>query len=317
MDPDELFKRFFGPSPFFPESRYRGYGHSNDDGDVWSHGDHHRNDIFGSWHEELHKQMEEMDRQMRDVFKIFRIADIPSFPALPEGSQDQASKQNPRDFMLKDGRPNTFISPPPSDELETPVTIVPAPHQDDLSSMFDRFFNIPRWNRVRPQDKKDSDLDGEVPSSSEIAELYKGGGETRRPLKESPSPFSFFSHNSVSIHTVFGADGKMEERRTVRDSDGREETTITRRMGDSSHSVTTFKDDSGQVEKRETFHNVDKDNLSDFEHHWQGKKPIPEPGQDNNGSVKDKSGLLPSQPQNPLSNDTGSIFRRLFGFSSK
>ena len=50
----------------------------------------------------------------------------------------------------------------------------------------------------------------------------------------------------------------MEERRTVRDSSGREETTVTRRMGDSSHTVSTIRDEQGHEEKYETFKNIEK-----------------------------------------------------------
>lgn len=50
----------------------------------------------------------------------------------------------------------------------------------------------------------------------------------------------------------------MEERRIVRDSSGREEETITRKIGDSSHSVTTITGEGGVVEKQETFQNIEK-----------------------------------------------------------
>ena len=54
----------------------------------------------------------------------------------------------------------------------------------------------------------------------------------------------------------------VEERRTVRDSSGREETTVTRRMGDKSHTVSTIRDEQGHVVKKETFNNVDKGEIT-------------------------------------------------------
>lgn len=35
-------------------------------------------DIFSDFHLEMHKQIEEMDRQMREIFRVFRIAEVPS-----------------------------------------------------------------------------------------------------------------------------------------------------------------------------------------------------------------------------------------------
>ncbi|KAK7496887.1 hypothetical protein BaRGS_00011867 [Batillaria attramentaria] len=172
--------------------------------------------------------------------------------------------------------------------------------------------NWHQYNGGCPLDD-DMDLDGETPSSSELADLFKEEeAKAQRPVKEPSQPWGFFGHNSVSVQTIVGADGVVEERRTVRDSSGREETTVTRRIGDRSHSVTTVTDDSGHMEKRETFQNVDKDKLSDFDHHWEGKKAITSPKQDEEGAAQNN----PCQQNPPLSNDTRSIFRRLFGIPS-
>lgn len=318
MDPDDLFKRFFGSSPLFGEFKYRGYGHGHEDMDQWSGGGGTGEDVFSDWHKEFHKQLEEMDHQMQDVFRIFRISELPAIPALPHGqTQEHPGKRNPRDFMLKDGGGESIITPPihRESDAESPSVAVPSRPRDEMSTLFENFFNVPRWNRIRPQDKKDTDLDEESPNGAEIADLFKGGGEAQRPVKD-PSqsrPFSFFSRNSVSIKTVIGPDGVMEERRTVRDSSGREETTVTRRIGDSSHSVTTVKDETGRVEKCETFENVDKDKLSDFDRHWGGQQALTAHEQDSQILLKDPS----FQPVKPLFDDTRNIFRRLFGFSSK
>ena len=54
----------------------------------------------------------------------------------------------------------------------------------------------------------------------------------------------------------------VEERRTVRDSSGHEETTVTRRMVDKSHVVSTIRDEQGRELKREVFNNVDKGEIN-------------------------------------------------------
>uniref|UniRef100_A0A8C3UYQ5 HCLS1 associated protein X-1 n=1 Tax=Catharus ustulatus TaxID=91951 RepID=A0A8C3UYQ5_CATUS len=50
-----------------------------------------------------------------------------------------------------------------------------------------------------------------------------------------PKSHSYFQ--SVSVTTVTLPDGAVEERRTVQDSQGRRETTVTRRRGDQLHSA--------------------------------------------------------------------------------
>lgn len=50
---------------------------------------------------------------------------------------------------------------------------------------------------------------------------------------------------------------RVEQRKTVRDGEGNEEVTVTRSIGDQSHSVTIKKDKSGVEEKIENFNNID------------------------------------------------------------
>ena len=52
---------------------------------------------------------------------------------------------------------------------------------------------------------------------------------------------------------------KAEERRTIRDGEGNEETTITRAIGDQVHSVTTHQEgDTGREKKVENYTNMDE-----------------------------------------------------------
>ena len=48
------------------------------DRDVWSSESGDGTGMFSDWHRQMHEQMEEMDRQMREVFRIFHIPDMPS-----------------------------------------------------------------------------------------------------------------------------------------------------------------------------------------------------------------------------------------------
>ena len=46
--------------------------------------------------------------------------------------------------------------------------------------------------------------------------------------------------------------------RTVRDSEGNEETTVTKQIGDQRYSVTTHTDSKGEKQQTESFENIEK-----------------------------------------------------------
>ncbi|KAM6106489.1 HCLS1-associated protein X-1 [Pterocles gutturalis] len=82
------------------------------------------------------------------------------------------------------------------------------------------FLGLPDPPLAPPALKEDQDLDSQVSSA--------GLGTILRP-KEPPSRLFF---QSVSVTRVTLPDGAVEERRTVQDSRGRRETTVTRRRGE-------------------------------------------------------------------------------------
>uniref|UniRef100_A0A8V1ADJ7 HCLS1 associated protein X-1 n=1 Tax=Gallus gallus TaxID=9031 RepID=A0A8V1ADJ7_CHICK len=87
-----------------------------------------------------------------------------------------------------------------------------------------------------PGQKEDGDLDSQVSSA--------GLSTILRPRQ----PRSYFQ--SVSVTTVTLPDGAVEERRTVQDSQGHRETTVTRRRGDQAF-ITTTKEDGQNKDYRE------------------------------------------------------------------
>uniref|UniRef100_A0A8B9SX82 Uncharacterized protein n=1 Tax=Anas platyrhynchos TaxID=8839 RepID=A0A8B9SX82_ANAPL len=89
-----------------------------------------------------------------------------------------------------------------------------------------------------------ADLDSEVSSV--------GLGTILRPHE--PQPRSFFQ--SVSVTKVTLPDGAVEERRTVQDSHGRRETTVTLRRGSQAF-VSTTTEDGQSKEHREELLGVD------------------------------------------------------------
>lgn len=104
-----------------------------------------------------------------------------------------------------------------------------------------------------PGQKEDGDLDSHVSSA--------GLGTILRPQQ----PRSYFQ--SVSVTTVTLPDGAVEERRTVQDSHGHRETTITRRRGDQAF-ITTTKEDGQSKDYREEVLNMDDRELAQFAGTW-------------------------------------------------
>ncbi|XP_030329669.1 LOW QUALITY PROTEIN: HCLS1-associated protein X-1 [Strigops habroptila] len=129
--------------------------------------------------------------------------------------------------------------------------------------------------------KADQDLDSQVSSA--------GLGTILRPGE--PKAHSYFQ--SVSVTKVTLPDGAVEERRTVQDSQGRRETTVTRRRGDQAF-ITTTKEDGQSKDYREEVVNMDDRELAQFAGTW--------PPQDN---------LHPPNVSDP-SSALGSFFRRWF-----
>ncbi|XP_051497062.1 HCLS1-associated protein X-1 [Apus apus] len=129
--------------------------------------------------------------------------------------------------------------------------------------------------------KEDQDLDSQVSSA--------GLGTILRP--EEPKSRSYFQ--SVSVTKVTLPDGAVEERRTVQDSQGRRETTVTRRRGDQAF-ITTTKEDGQGKDYREEVVNMDDRELAEFAGAWPQQDELRAP------TLSDPASLL------------GSFFRRWF-----
>ncbi|KAM6112600.1 HCLS1-associated protein X-1-like [Phoenicopterus ruber ruber] len=129
--------------------------------------------------------------------------------------------------------------------------------------------------------KEDRDLDSQVSSA--------GLGTILRP--DEPRSRSYFQ--SVSVTKVTLPDGAVEERRTVQDSQGRRETTVTRRRGDQAFIATTKEDGQGK-DYREEVVNMDDRELAQFAGTWPQQDELRAPN--------------PSDPVSAL----GSFFRRWF-----
>ncbi|XP_074837325.1 HCLS1-associated protein X-1 isoform X2 [Carettochelys insculpta] len=139
----------------------------------------------------------------------------------PSGPQSEEKRQQSlRDSMLKypdshQPRHSPEGSGPGRDQGDTAGLVVPG------TRPWWPFAGLGEMRPAPPSAREDKDLDSQV--SSEGLETVLRPGQ--------PKAHSYF--RSVSVTTVTGPDGTVEERRTVQDSQGRRETTITRhRVGE-------------------------------------------------------------------------------------
>nr|XP_019957502.1 PREDICTED: HCLS1-associated protein X-1 isoform X1 [Paralichthys olivaceus] len=172
------------------------------------------------------REMEEIFSQMGhwDTAPESGHFGVPSIMPPPPPSEDRVEKGgggssgNPlRDFMLKTPDRDTR-GPQPGPSIE--------PRHDGRP--FSKFHDIWRQGPEKTpaeEHKEDRDLDSAVSARGLDQILTPPAGQT----PSQPRIQSFFQ--SVSITKVVKPDGTVEERRTVRDGKGNEETTVTRSGG--------------------------------------------------------------------------------------
>ncbi|KAM3858371.1 HCLS1-associated protein X-1 [Diretmus argenteus] len=145
----------------------------------------------------------------------------------PERGGGGSSGNSLRDFMLKhpdDLRKEPRAGPPgePRNDGTPPSGLPNLPGSPFGWTPFSKFHDI--WRQRGPEDERreDRDLDSAV-SSSGLDQILTPA-PTQPPSQ--PRTRSFFQ--SVTVTKVVKPDGTVEERRTVRDGQGNEKTTVTR-----------------------------------------------------------------------------------------
>ncbi|XP_075464093.1 HCLS1-associated protein X-1 isoform X2 [Ascaphus truei] len=231
----DLFRRFFEPAgrrdPFFG-------GMTQDDDDDEDDDDYDEDEnvgnpfdrvpahnfgfSFGPGATRFHDAFgfQELFRDFNELFADFgaitvRVPELPGIEPpspVPEG----ATSRSPRDSMLK-----------------YPDSYLPREHSQDRP----RLPGTTPWGKFHWEDhagsisqsnvRQDKDLDAEVSS--------RGLDTILRPSE--PKPSSYFQ--SVSVSRVTRPDGTVEERRSVRDSQGHTTSTVTLKRGEQILSSTT------------------------------------------------------------------------------
>ncbi|XP_029370482.1 HCLS1-associated protein X-1 [Echeneis naucrates] len=174
--------------------------------------------VFG----QVLRQMEEIFSQMGhwDGQTEPRHFGVPSITPPPPQDRRESSRNPLRDFMLK--TPDSHLRDPDPE----PEPGLPREPRID-GHPFSMFSDIWRetWKGPLEENKEDRDLDAAV-SSEGLDQIFTP------PAGQTPNqPRSRSIFQSVTVTKVVKPDGTVEERRTVRDSQGNEETTVTRSGG--------------------------------------------------------------------------------------
>lgn len=217
---DSVFRRFFGlPSRKHDETLdddLRGFGSQNP-----GFGDFQGFSIF--------QHFDRLFADMNDMFSQFESATI--HDSL-DHDDDNIPKRftSPRDELLK--QPD---GPVPQDP-----EIKPIPHDDSGKTPFIKRWRMwPDFNNIQ-ETREDNDIDEEIRSNRQsildlTPSLIPGKSQNNGPRVYSSSV------TSITIKS----DGKVEQRRTVRDIHGNVETTITQSDGN----ITTWKNGNDKASK--------------------------------------------------------------------
>lgn len=234
------------------------------------------------------------DQMFANFDKVFgnfgsHFDNLPAIEPEP-GEESNSQPGSLRDQMLKepDSNSQSWRDPRARQRDENP----------EAPNFFHRFWSrTPYWNRTI-QEKLDTDLD----------ELVKNNGldallESDKSICKPPARHFSSSFNRFSINTRRTADGKVEEQRTMTDSEGNETTVVTRSVDGKTFKQTTTKKRNGEVDVTEDWSNVKPEDQADFKQRWNlFSTPQLE--------VPPSAGLLKEDTDG---GKTESIFEKLFG----
>lgn len=211
---------------------------------------------------------------IEDVFKDFNniftdidkwIASPLELPSAGEYPVDRGRGRSLRDSMLKE--PESDVPKSSKGSLAPEAKAIPGFRSPERRAPWRSFGRIEDFWKAPPHTGKDvaredQDLDSQV--SAEVLDTVL------RPSK--PETKSYFK--SVSVTKVMGPDGTIEEHRTVKDSHGTVETTVSRRKGDQVFERTSITNEKGKEEVSEKMINMDDRDLEQFTDGWKNKEQV-------------------------------------------
>lgn len=117
---------------------------------------------------------------------------------------------------------------------------------------------------VTPDQKTDIDLDGKI-TAQDFSKIWHSEHGT---TTDAPKFNSFSFGKLMKKELIRRPDGTLEQKQVIRDSEGNEETTVTREVGDKKYVVITKTDKYGVETKSEDLINMDENELEDFNKKW-------------------------------------------------
>lgn len=222
----ELFRNFFGIHNHQPKNSDSVYGFH--DQDKSNERDGRSFNVFTD-PLEMHRYFEQ---QMDEVFRNFGFPNFRNFfhqvPGIGDSFHEEDEKpQNLREQFLKKE--------------------CVKPHYEES------------------HEKVDKDLDGKL-NMGDLYSIFKGSGENTLDVLREPKSFGErFFNQSVQVKTIIKPDGLLETQKTVRDSQGNEELTITHKLGDKEYTIIKKLDKEGKEETQEILINMDENDKAIFQ----------------------------------------------------
>ena len=192
---------------------------------------HHRRRMRPSDNEESDQDQPNPPNQQRN-FGVF------SSPLEMESFFNQQLDEMLKQFGFGQfGSPGFFghVNPTPGQEQAVPPF---SQERDDGEGSRD-FMLKKEWDHNRDHDHRDKEIN--APTQEDWNRLFP----EQRQQKQRQDPFSFFSGSSFSSTTMTNPDGTIEQRKTIRNSDGSETAIVSKKHGDECHTVTTTTNPDG------------------------------------------------------------------------
>ncbi|CAF0749398.1 unnamed protein product [Brachionus calyciflorus] len=242
----------------FLKNKFSGFGFGN----FGSHGpfgqNQNPNDFFEAF---FHQDFEHMFREMEKMMRDFPLGNIdfiqnPHFEIPEEENASNSITKKPENLR------NHFLKSPEENQNTSELVSKPSLERGSLFNQF--FFTRPQFitDSIEPSDRS-KDLEKYFKR-----DIIEKDNDKNNLKPEFNRPFIKSTSQSCSIRKIQRPDGSIEEVKTIRNSDGHEETTVTRIIGDKAHSLIEKKTKKGVEETEEVFQNFDENDLSDFNKMW-------------------------------------------------
>lgn len=239
MNNDDFISKFFGKYGRIDPGFVPNLDKNNDNNDD-------KNNIFAN---DLHKMFQDMEEMMKTFdfgnFQVIESLDGKD-PTSPKTQRE--NKKNLRDSFLKQDDNHSQNSEEPSPHYSQKFTF-------QNQSFFDKFFEMPKFDKPFESFGFEEDFRRE--------DLLDNNQNSKR----GPNVQGVFFGQSSSFRRIQRPDGSVEEIKTVKSSDGNEEKTIIRTIGDKSHTLVEKTSENGTVqETEEFFKNFNK--VEEFNKDW-------------------------------------------------